>query len=295
MSVLTPVRLESIADRVQIAPGVLMPRLGMGTSHAETGAPVESELLTGFELGYRGIDTAAMYDNEDGVGRAIRESHLPREDVFVTTKVWNSDQGYRPTLDAFDRSAARLGLEYVDLYLIHWPQPRQTLDTWRALEELHASGRARAIGVCNFLPAHLDDLLSHANVPPAVNQVELHPLLPQHELRDYCAVRGIVVQAWAPIMRGGVADIAELVRIGDRYGKTAAQVSLRWILQSGLTTIPKSVHRSRLAENADVFDFELSAADLGAIESLTGERRIGAHPMTHARLAPFMRFVRSPR
>lgn len=295
MTVHAPVQLRSVSDRVEIAPGVLMPRLGMGTSKAEAGGEVESELLAGFEIGYRGIDTAAMYGNETGVGRAIRDSGLPREDIFVATKVWNSDQGYRSTLEAFERSLVRLGLDHVDLYLIHWPQPRYTHDTWRALEELHAAGRARAIGVCNFLPEHLDDLLSFATVPPAVDQVELHPGLPQVEVREYCGAKGITVQAWSPLMRGGFTGIPELAEIGGLHRKTAAQVTLRWILQSGVTTIPKSVHRERLVENADIFDFELSDDEMDLVASLSGKGRIGAHPRAVQHLAPFMRLMRPPR
>ena len=295
MPVQAPVQLQSIADRVEIAPGMLMPRLGMGTWRADAGSETEEELLAGLDLGFRGIDTAAIYGNEDSVGRSIREARVPREEIFVATKVWNSDQGYRPTLDAFDAGLGRLGLRYVDLYLIHWPQPRRTLDTWRALEEIHHAGRARAIGVCNFLPEHLDELLSFANVPPAIDQVELHPLLPQTELRAYCDAHGITVQAWSPLMRGAVVRVPELVKIGMRHGKTAAQVALRWILQNGVTTIPKSVHRSRLAENAAVFDFELSSEEMETIDALQDERRVGADPKMIARLSPFMRFVKPPR
>jgi diketogulonate reductase-like aldo/keto reductase len=293
MATCAPVRLASIADRIEIAPSVTMPRLGLGTSHA-LGNEAEAELHAGFALGYRGIDTAAMYGNEAEVGVAIRESGLERTELFVATKVWNSDQGYRSTLDAFERSLARLGLSHVDLYLIHWPQPRHTRDTWRALEELHAAGRARAIGVCNFTPALLDDLLSFARIPPAVDQVELHPRLPQRELRAYCAAHGITVQAWSPLLRGAITRIPELADIGERYGKTAAQVTLRWILQCGMTTIPKSVHPERLAENADIFDFELTMDDIQAIEELGTAQRIGARPSTMARLSPFMRFVKPP-
>jgi diketogulonate reductase-like aldo/keto reductase len=293
MSVQAPSREGSLTDRVKIAPGVLMPRLGMGTSRAE-GGDVEAELLAGFQIGYRGIDTAAMYGNEAEVGRAIRAGGLPRDEVFVTTKVWNSDQGYRSTHEAFGRSLARLGLSYVDLYLIHWPQPSRTRDTWRALEELRAAGSARAIGVCNFLPEHLDELLTYATVPPAVDQVELHPRLPQTELRRYCAAQGVTVQAWAPLMRGRAMEVPELVEIGGRHGKTAAQVTLRWILQMGVTTIPKSTHRIRLAENAAIFDFRLTDEEMSVIGSL-GQRRIGTHPRTFARLAPFMWLMRPPR
>jgi methylglyoxal/glyoxal reductase len=291
----TAVKPRSLADRVEIAPGILMPILGMGTSRAGVGGEVEDTLRAGFQIGYRGIDTASMYGNEAGVGRAVRDSGLPREQISVTTKVWNSDQGYAATLMAFGRSLARLGTGYVDLYLIHWPQPHYTRDTWRALEEIHSSGRARAIGVSNFMPDHLDDLLSFARVPPAVDQVELHPLLPQRDLRAYCASHGITVQAWSPLMRGAAVQIPGLIEIGRRHDKTAAQVSLRWILQSGVTTIPKSVHRERLAENADIFDLELTGDEMAAIDALRHPRRVGAHPRTIQRLSPVMRFLKPPR
>jgi diketogulonate reductase-like aldo/keto reductase len=272
------VRLRSLEDRVEIAPGVHMPRLGLGTYKAAPGHEVTDEVRWALEIGYRGIDTAALYGNEDGVGRVLRESGLPRDEVFVATKVWNDDQGYGSTLAAFDESLGKLGLEYVDLYLIHWPIPSKMRDTWRAMEEIRESGRTRAIGVCNFLPHHLETLLSFAEVLPAVDQVEFHPRLQQPQLQVYCREHGITQQAWAPVMRGRVFDIPTLVEIGDRHGKTAAQVSIRWILQLGVTAIPKSVHRERIAENADVFDFELTAAEMSAIAGLDRGERIGPDP-----------------
>ena len=288
-TVLTPVGLGSLADRVEIAPGVRMPILGLGTSRAAEGGIVEDEIAYGFDIGYRGVDTAAIYGNEAGVGAGIRRSGVAREDVFVATKVWNSDQGYGATRHACERSLGRLGLDYIDLYLIHWPQPALTRDTWRAMEELRSSGKVRAIGVCNFLVQHLEDLLSYAEVPPAVNQFECHPRLAQADLRDYCADHDIVTQAWSPLLRGGVTRVPELIEIASRHGKTVAQVTLRWVLQNGMTTIPKSVHHERIAENADIFDFELSHEEMARIDSLEGER-IGARPETVARLAPVMHF-----
>lgn len=271
------VELHALADRVEIATDVWMPRLGVGTYKAAPGYEVTEEVRFALELGYRGVDTAALYRNEDGVGKAIAGSGIARSDLFVTTKVWNDDQGYDSTLAAFDRSLANLGLTYVDLYLIHWPT-RRTEATWKAMETILASGRTRAIGVCNFLPHHLEQLGSFASVPPAVDQVEFHPELQQPELQAYCRDHGITMQAWAPVMRGRVFHIPTLVEIGKRHGKTAAQVSIRWILQLGVTTIPKSVHRERLAENADVFDFELSAEEMAAISALDKDDRIGPHP-----------------
>lgn len=260
--------LHSIADRVEIADGVFMPRLGIGTSHSSEHGDVEREIAAAFDLGYRLIDTAAMYGNERGVGQAIAASSVPREEIFVTTKVWNSDQGHRQTLHAFDESLRRLALDYVDLYLIHWPQPGLTAETWHALEELLARGLVRSIGVCNFMPRDLDELYASATVPPAVNQFELHPFKQRPALQEYCRAHAITIEAWAPVMRGRANQVPQLVEIGERYGKSGAQVSIRWILQSGITTIPKSTHEVRLQENADVFDFELTPAEMSAIDAL---------------------------
>jgi diketogulonate reductase-like aldo/keto reductase len=279
-----PPVLTSLDDRVEIAPGVAMARLGLGTYKSQEGPDVEGEVSYGLELGYRHIDTAALYGNERGVGRALRASGLAREAYTVATKVWNSDQGYESTLQAFDASMERLGLDYVDIYLIHWPMPKRTRETWRAMEEIHASGRAKAIGVCNFLVHHLEDLQVFANVRPALDQVEHHVRLQQPDLRDYCAEQGITLQAWAPIMRGRVSAIPEVVEIGSRHGKSAAQVAIRWILQHGVTTIPKSVHRERVAENADVFDFELTPEEMIVLDGLDQGARIGGHPDQFAAL-----------
>ena len=272
------IELTSLADTVEIAPGVRMNRLGLGTYRAEEGPDVEGEVRYGLSLGYRTIDTAALYGNEDSVGLVVRESGLAREDVFVTTKLWNADQGYDSARRAFDASLSQLGFDYVDLYLVHWPVAGKMRDTWRALEEIHASGRARAIGVCNFLRHHLEQLATLATVPPAVDQFEHHPQLQQPDLVAYCFANGITVQAWAPIMRGRVLLIPELVQIAQAHGKTPAQVAIRWILQRGVTTIPKSTHERRIAENADVYDFELSDAEMAIIESLDRGERIGPDP-----------------
>jgi diketogulonate reductase-like aldo/keto reductase len=270
--------LTSLADRVEIAPGLFMARLGLGTYKSAEGPDVEGEVSYGLHLGYRHIDTAALYGNERGVGRALRASGVPRDDVTVATKVWNSDQGYTSTLKAFDASLERLGLEYVDLYLIHWPMPRLMRETWRAMEEIQASGRARAIGVCNFLVHHLEELRTFANVEPVLDQVEHHVRLQQPELRDYCEEHGITLQAWAPIMRGRVGEIPELAAIASAHGKTPAQVAIRWILQHGVTTIPKSVHHERVAENADVFGFALTPAEMAVLDGLDRGARVGGHP-----------------
>ncbi len=274
--------LTSLASTVEIAPGVEMPRLGLGTYRADEGPDVEGEVAYGLSVGYRLVDTAALYGNEHSVGAAIRASGIPREDVFVTTKLWNSDQGYRSTFSAFDASLARLGFDYVDLYLIHWPVPGLMQETWSAMEEILDSGRTRAIGVCNFLPHHLQELLSFAKVPPAVDQAELHPRLQRVALQRSCRDAGITLQAWAPVMRGRVNGIPELQQIAKRHGKTPAQVSIRWILQRGMVTIPKSIHEERIAENADVFDFELSGDEMAVIGKLDRDERIGPDPDTYA-------------
>lgn len=271
-------QLASLGDTVEIAPGVAINRLGLGTYRADEGPDVEGEIRYGLSIGYRTIDTAALYGNESSVGRMIRESGLARDEVFVTTKLWNTDQGYDSALRAFDASLERLGFDYVDLYLVHWPSPDKMRDTWRAMEEVHESGRARAIGVCNFLIHHLEVLGEFANVPPALDQFEHHPRLQQPELVEYCQAHGITAQAWAPVMRGRVLLIPELVQIAQAHGKTPAQVSIRWILQRGVTTIPKSIHEHRVAENADVYDFELTSAEMAIIESLDRAERIGPDP-----------------
>jgi diketogulonate reductase-like aldo/keto reductase len=272
------VQLRSLADTVEIAPGVAINRLGLGTYRADEGPDVENEIRYGLSIGYRTLDTAALYGNEDSVGSIVRESGVPRGDVFVTTKLWNTEQGYDSTLRAFDLSLQRLGFDYVDLYLVHWPVQGKMRDTWSAMEEILASGRAKAIGVCNFLEHHLKILATFARVMPALNQFEHHPRLQQPDLVAYCFEHGIAVQAWAPIMRGRVLLIPELVQIAQAHSKTPAQVSIRWILQRGLTTIPKSIHEHRIAENADVYDFELSDAEMAIIESLDRGERIGPNP-----------------
>jgi 2,5-diketo-D-gluconate reductase A len=264
--------------------GVTMPQLGLGTAgpgDEETRRRVR-EALT---LGYRLIDTAARYGNEVGVGQGIADSGIPREEVFVGTKLRGSDQGYDATRKALDASLSRLGLDYVDLYLIHWPLPRldQYADSWRAMAEMLAEGKIRAIGVSNFLPEHLDLLAATSPVVPAVNQIELHPWLPQREQRADDERRGIVTQSWSPLARGGDL-LAEPVftTIGDRYGKMPGQVILRWHVQLGLVPIPKSGNAERLRQNLDVFDFELTGDDMAQIDTLAGTNRgSGLDPRTH--------------
>ncbi|AUG80740.1 oxidoreductase [Kitasatospora sp. MMS16-BH015] len=264
---------------VQLNNGVRIPQLGFGVFQVpdeETTTAVKTALATG----YRSIDTAAIYGNEAGVGRALAESGVAREELFLTTKVWNADQGYEATLRAFDTSLARLGLEYVDLYLIHWPTPARDLylDTWRALERLAADGRIRAAGVSNFQPAHLERLLDASELVPAVNQIELHPGLQQAELRAFHAEHGIATEAWSPLAQGAVLDDPAITAIAARTGKSPAQVVLRWHLQLGTIVIPKSVTPARIAQNLDVFDFELTPEELAAVAATDRGLRTGPDP-----------------
>jgi 2,5-diketo-D-gluconate reductase A len=260
--------------------GVEMPQLGFGVFLVPADEVVEP-VRGALDAGYRLIDTASLYGNEEGVGRAIAESGIPRDDIFITTKVWNSDQGYDRTLEAFDQSTKLLGLDVVDLYLIHWPSPERDLyaDTWRALERIYADGRARAIGVSNFHVSHLERILSEGAVVPAVNQVELHPGFPQDELRAFNEQHGIATEAWGPIGRGkGLLDRDEVRAIARAHDKTPAQVVLRWHIQLGVIAIPKSVRPERIRENLDIFDFELTRDDMAALSALDGPGRLGADP-----------------
>ncbi|RKO60775.1 aldo/keto reductase [Caldibacillus debilis] len=258
--------------------GVKMPYFGFGTYKVKEGEEVYNAVRTALETGYRLIDTAALYENEEGVGRAIRDSGIPREEIFVTTKVWNSDQGYDSTLRAFETSMKKLNIGYIDLYLIHWAVKGKYLDTWKALVELYKEGRVRAIGVSNFQIHHLQDIMDHFDEIPTVNQVELHPYLTQEELREFCAKHNIKVEAWSPLGRGRLLDLPELKRIAEKYGKTPAQVVLRWHVQNDIIVIPKSVHPERIKENADIFDFELSDEDMAAINRLNRNERFGKDP-----------------
>ncbi|MBD0418758.1 aldo/keto reductase [Streptomyces sp. TRM S81-3] len=259
-----------------------MPQLGFGVWQVPDDE-AETAVATALEAGYRSIDTAAIYGNEEGTGKALAASGIPRADLFVTTKLWNSDQGYDATLRAFDTSLAKLGLEYVDLYLIHWPLPSRGryVDTYKAFEKLHAEGRVRAIGVSNFLPEHLERLIGETSVVPAVNQIELHPHLQQHAAREYHAQQGIATEAWSPLGQGkGLLEVPAIVAIAQKHGRTPAQVVLRWHLQLGNIVIPKSVTPSRIAENIDVFGFTLDTEDLAAISALNEDRRLGPDPAT---------------
>ncbi|MFD5457967.1 aldo/keto reductase [Streptomyces olivaceus] len=272
--------MSSKVPPITLNNGVEMPQLGFGVWQVPDD---EAQTAVGqaLEAGYRSIDTAAIYGNEEGTGRAIAASGLAREDLFVTTKLWNSDQGYDSTLQAFDTSLAKLGLDYLDLYLIHWPMPAREkyVDTYKAFEKLLADGRVRAIGVSNFLPDHLERLIGETSVLPAVNQIELHPHLQQHASRELHAEQGIATEAWSPLGSGkGILEIPAIVAIAQKHGRTPAQVVLRWHLQLGNVVIPKSVTPSRIKENIDVFGFSLDTEDLAAIRALNEDRRLGSDP-----------------
>ncbi|MGA4838670.1 aldo/keto reductase [Streptomyces sp. G45] len=260
--------------------GIEMPQLGFGVWQVPDDE-AERAVATALEAGYRSVDTAAAYENEEGTGKALASSGLAREELFVTTKLWNNAQGYDSTLKAFDTSLAKLGLDYVDLYLIHWPMPDNDryIDTYKAFEKILADGRAKAIGVSNFLPEHLERLIDATSVIPAVNQIELHPHLQQRATREYHAEQGIATEAWSPLGQGkGLLEVPAIVAIAQKHGRTPAQVVLRWHIQLGNVVIPKSVTPSRIKENIAVFDFELDPEDMAAISALNEDRRLGPDP-----------------
>lgn len=268
----------NITSTTTLNNGVGMPWLGLGVFKTEPGPEAERAVRWALDIGYRHIDTASYYENEQSVGNALRRSGIDRDEVFVTTKVWNTEQGYQQTLAAFDASRKRLGIDTVDLYLVHWPVKSQYRETWRALEQLYSNGLVRAVGVSNFLVHHLSELAAASDLTPAVNQVEFHPFVLQKPLLDYCTDHRIQLEAWSPLTRARFLDNDTIVDVAGAHGKTPAQVLIRWDLQKGVVTIPKSVHRDRIVENADVFDFELSDAEMARLDSLDSNTRIGPHP-----------------
>lgn len=258
--------------------GVEMPTLGLGVWKMENNDEVKTAVQAAIDAGYKAIDTAAAYKNEEGVGAAIKDSNTPREDLFITSKVWNDDQGYESTLRAFEDTVTKLGVDTLDLYLIHWPVEGKYKETWKAMEKLYKDGRIRAIGVSNFHPAHLEDLMKDAEIKPMVNQVEFHPLLNQQELRDYCNQHSIQMEAWSPLAQGKLLDNDVVKQIADQHGKSTAQVIIRWDLEHEVVTIPKSSNPERIKQNFDVFDFELTKDDIRAIDELNQNERMGPDP-----------------
>nr|WP_108721390.1 aldo/keto reductase [Anaerobacillus isosaccharinicus]MBA5586152.1 aldo/keto reductase [Anaerobacillus isosaccharinicus]QOY35582.1 aldo/keto reductase [Anaerobacillus isosaccharinicus] len=272
--------LKNLQSTVTLHNGVEMPWFGLGVFKVKEGDEAVSSVRSAIEQGYRSIDTAAIYGNEEGVGQAIKESGVPREELFITTKVWNANQGFETTVAAFEESMKKLGLHYLDLYLIHWPVPAKGKykETWKALEYLYKAGKIRAIGVSNFQVSHLEDLMADCEVVPMVNQVEYHPRLTQKELHEFCKNNKIQLEAWSPLMQGELLEEPTLAEIGKKYGKSVAQVILRWDLQNEVVTIPKSVKPERMKENADIFDFELTTEEMALINSLNEDRRVGPNP-----------------
>lgn len=258
--------------------GLKMPWLGYGVYQVEEGQEVEKSVNNALQIGYRSIDTAAVYGNEIGVGKAIKESGIPREQIFLTTKVWNDDQRKNRTLEAFQESLSRLGTHYVDLYLIHWPVAGCYEKTWKVMEEIYKSGRAKAIGVSNFLIPNLQDILKNGTIVPAVNQIEYHPYLVQPELVKFCKDLDIQVEAWSPLMQGHIVSVPEVQKIAEKYNKSAVQIALRWNLQHQVITIPKSITPERILENTQVFDFKLSQTEMDLLDSLDRGKRFGPDP-----------------
>jgi len=261
--------------------GIEMPQLGLGIYDPEPGHDIRQAVLWAFELGYRLIDTATIYRNEREVGQAMRDSGLAREEIFLTTKVWNSDQGYDSTLRAFEESLRQLNTDYVDLYLIHWPVREHRIQTWKALEKIYADGKVRAIGVSNYYIPHFEELWPHTDMVPAVNQFELSPYCYLPEQLDYCRQRGIQVEGYAPLVRGLKSEDPRLVKIAEKHGKSTFQVLIRWSLQQKAITIPKSVSKTRLAANLDVFDFELSPEDMAEMNTWHDNTRVAEDPMDY--------------
>lgn len=280
--------MDSLEDAYKLNNAVDIPCVGFGTYLTPDGDVAVRAVKEALEVGYRHIDTAAVYGNEKSVGRAVRESGIARKELFVTSKLWNKDQGYDATLRAFDRTVAALGLEYLDLYLIHWPiagghdkdWPKMVHDTWRAMEKLYEEGRICAIGVCNFKPHHLDVLIDEAEVVPAANQIELHPGMNQDETLAYCRARNILVEAWGPFAHGNLFKTDGLDELAKKHHKTVAQVCLRWHLQRGILPLPKSTTPERIRENAAIFDFKLSPGDMEHITHIKGVEGSGADPDT---------------
>lgn len=269
--------MKDIKDYVILNNGVKMPLLGFGTYNAEDSDKLINAIKSALRIGYRHIDTASFYGNEEIVGLAIKESRVPREEIFLVSKIWNSDQGYENTLKAFKTSIKKLKTDYLDSYLIHWPQSLNK-ETWKALEKLYKEGYIRTIGVSNFTSNHLKNLIENAEIMPVVNQIEFHPNLVQNELMEFCKKYNIQIEAWSPLMRGLIFQIPLFNDLSQKYNRTISQIVLRWDLQMGIVTIPKSTILTRIKENADIFNFEISDSDMKKIEKLNNGFRIGMNP-----------------
>ncbi|MGH0544351.1 aldo/keto reductase [Bacillus cereus] len=274
--------MKNLQSTITLHNGVEMPWFGLGVFKVEDGPELVEAVKSAIKAGYRSIDTAAIYGNEKAVGEGIRagikEAGISREDLFITSKVWNADQGYETTRAAYEESLKKLELDYLDLYLVHWPVEGKYKDTWRVLEKLYKEERVRAIGVSNFQIHHLQDVMKDAEIKPMINQVEYHPRLTQKELQAFCKEQGIQMEAWSPLMQGQLLDNETLQEIAEKHGKTTAQVILRWDLQNGVITIPKSTKEHRIIANADVFNFELTKEDMEKIDALNQNHRVGPDP-----------------
>ena len=268
----------TLDSTIKLNNNINIPRFGLGVYLSRPGRDTFNAVTWALELGYRHIDTAKAYKNEGDVGKAIKESGIKREEIFVTTKLWNQDQGYDSALQAFDRSLDELNCDYVDLYIIHWPVEGKRRDSWRALEKIYHDGKAKSIGVSNYTIKHLKEMDTYAGIKPAVNQVEFHPFLYQEDLLEYCRIKEIQLEAYSPLARAEKFDNAELKQIADKYHKTTAQLMIRWGLQHDLVVIPKSVHKERIRENADVFDFQIEKEDMEKINSLDQDFRVAWDP-----------------
>lgn len=270
LSIANVTQRNIIDTKISLNSGAQMPRIGLGTYQITDEGEIAETMRSALQAGYRLFDTAKLYDNEAAIGKAIAGSHVPRQELFITTKLWNDDQGYRTTLDAFEASLDRLGLDYVDLYLVHWPDEANTLQTWRAMEEIYSSGRAKSIGVSNFTITDLQTLLPQAQILPAVNQIQLQPFLytKQKQLMKLCQELGIVIEAYSPLSHGVKLQDKSIVELAHKYHKTPAQILLRWSVQHDAVPIPKTSNPDRLIENIDIFDFEISTEDMGRLDEL---------------------------
>ncbi|KSU62050.1 glyoxal reductase [[Bacillus] enclensis] len=270
--------LKNLQSKKTLHNGIGIPYVGLGVYQMKDPSETVQAVKSAIETGYLSVDTAAVYGNEESVGQGVKESGADRKDLFITSKVWNSDQGYDTTLKAFETSLKKLEMDYMDLYLIHWPVEGKYKDTWKALERLYSEGLVKSIGVSNFHQHHLEDLMSSSNEKPVINQIECHPRLSQEKLKAFCQEENIAVEAWSPIAQGRVLDEPALKQIAEKHGKSSAQVILRWHLQNDVVIIPKSVHANRIKENADLFNFELSSDEMNKINDLNQNERFGPDP-----------------